>query len=69
MSPTQQDPSHPTTRDPRLLAMVRDAFLPPLGDAFAAAGLSHDRPREPSAPRVDRPQFLMGQCEESGGDR
>ena len=38
MSPTQQpNPNFERARDPVLLAMVRDAFLPPLGDAFATA--------------------------------
>ena len=42
MSPTQQDPNLHHARDPRLLAAVRNAFLPPLGDAFAAAVARYD---------------------------
>lgn len=37
------DSTHrPGVRDPRLLAQARDAFLPPLGDAFAAAVARYD---------------------------
>jgi hypothetical protein len=42
MSPTQQDPNLHHARDPRLLAAVRNAFLPPLGVAFAAAVARYD---------------------------
>lgn len=42
MSPTQQDPNSHHARDPRLLAAVRNAFLPPIGDAFAASVARYD---------------------------
>ncbi len=42
MSPTHQDPHRHHARDPLLLAAVRNAFLPPLGVAFAEAVARYD---------------------------
>ena len=42
MSPNLHDPIIHPARDGRLLALVRQAMLPPLGDAFAAAVARYD---------------------------
>ncbi|UNK58062.1 DUF1631 domain-containing protein [Pseudoxanthomonas daejeonensis] len=59
MSPTQQDPTLHHARDPRLLAMVRDAFLPPLGDAFAASVARYDDVLFDRAERAGGSQLLF----------
>ncbi|WP_024869453.1 DUF1631 domain-containing protein [Pseudoxanthomonas suwonensis] len=59
MSPTQQDPLHHPARDARLLALVRDAFLPPLGDAFAASVARYDDVLFDRAERAGGSQLLF----------
>ncbi|WP_428992279.1 DUF1631 domain-containing protein [Pseudoxanthomonas suwonensis] len=58
---TQQDPNipHPHARDPRLLAMARDAFLPQLGDAFAVAVARYDDVMFDRAERAGASQLLF----------
>jgi len=59
MSPTQHNPNHHHARDPILLAMVRDAFLPPLGDAFAASVARYDDVLFDRAERAGGSQLLF----------
>ena len=60
MSPTQQpNPNFERARDPVLLAMVRDAFLPPLGDAFATAVARYDDVLFDRAERAGGSQLLF----------
>ncbi|WP_372018865.1 DUF1631 domain-containing protein [Pseudoxanthomonas sp. 10H] len=59
MSPTQQDPTQHHARDPRLLASVRNAFLPPLADAFAASVARYDDVLFDRAERAGGSQLLF----------
>jgi len=65
MSPTQHDPMLHHARDERLLALARDAVLPPLGDAFAAAVARYDDALFDRAERAGASQlpFLDGMRE------
>jgi len=59
MSTTYTDPMSSMPRDPRLLAEARDAFLPALGDAFAAAVARYDDVLFDRAERAGTSQLLF----------
>lgn len=59
MSPTQHQPTSHHARNARLLAMVRDAFLPPLGDVFASAVARYDDVLFDRAERAGGSQLLF----------
>lgn len=65
MSPIQHDPTSHPARDERLLALARQAVLPPLGDAFALAVARYDDALFDRAERAGAAQlpFLDGMRE------